>query len=155
MSFAAPTLGPRVWIDGSVLDIDRRIKEGDESGWRGDPSMFLMFNPQNDMFEVWGIDRGGNQYMAAAHHRCDHTLLQKLVAGDPTKNDVIGRVLADNAKLKKEQETKEREQRLEVADRLGHAIRQDVGHLFGGRKHTHSMYSGPRSDRESVEGSDN
>jgi hypothetical protein len=141
MSFAAPTLGPRVWVDSSVLDIDHRIKHGDESGWRGDPSMFLMYNPESKRFEVWGIDRGGNQYMAASHHACDITLLHKLVAGDPQKNDVFAQVLEQNRKIKAEQEATERDKRLEVADKIGFAVRQDIGHLFGGRRPTQSMYS--------------
>ena len=129
----------RAWIDHDVFDIDRRIKEGDESGWRGDPSMFLMWNPANSMFEVWGHDRAGNQYLACSHHRCDHTLLTKLVAGDPVKNDVIGRVMAANDKLAADRREAERDKRLEIADRMGYAIRQDLGHLYGGRNRQHSI----------------
>jgi hypothetical protein len=138
--------GNRVWIDQSVLDIDRRIKEGDESGWRGDPSMFLMFNPATDLFEVWGIDRGGNQYMACSHHQCDHILLQKLVAGDPTKNDVVGKVLEANERLQKDREDAEKDKRMEAHDKLAHAIRQDFGAHLGGRKLSHGMYDGKKKE---------
>lgn len=132
-------LGPaRVWVPTSVFDIDRRIKEGDESGWRGDPSMFLMLNPQTEMFEVWGIDRAGNQYMACSHHSCDHVLLQKLVAGDPQRHDVINEVLKANAQLERDRRAAEREQGLEAADKLGHAIRKD----FDMGKRVHGMYDG-------------
>lgn len=140
-----PTLSPftntrRVWVTTDVLDINRRVQEGDESGWRGDPSMFLMWNPETDEFEVWGTDRAGVQYLAASHHRCDHTLIQKLIAGDPQKNDVIGRVMANNARLEKERSDAERDKRLEIADKLGFAIRSDLGHLYGGRNRKQSLY---------------
>ena len=36
-----------------VYDIANRIQRGDESGWRGDPSASLMFNPLINRFEVW------------------------------------------------------------------------------------------------------
>jgi hypothetical protein len=132
--------GDRIWVSSSVFDIDRRIKEGDESGWRGDPSMFLMLNPATDMFEVWGIDRGGNQYMACSHHTCDHTLLQKLVAGDPTRHDVIAGVLEANEKAKRDREAADRDKALVVADKLGHAIRKD----FDMGKRVHGMYDGKK-----------
>lgn len=133
-------LGPdRVWVPTSVFDIDRRIKEGDESGWRGDPSMFLMLNPRNGMFEVWGIDRGGNQYLACSHHACDHTLLRKLVAGDPQRHDVINETLKANAKAKADRDAADRDKALVVADKLGHAIRADAG-----EKRTHGLYDPPK-----------
>jgi hypothetical protein len=100
---------------------------------------------------VWGIDRGGNQYMAASHHACDHTLLQKLVDGDPQKNDVFAKVLEQNRKVKADEENKQREQQLEVADKIGWAVRQDVGHLFGGRRLQHSMYSRVNESKEGSE----
>ncbi len=102
--------------------------------------MFLMWNPGTDMFEVWGHDRAGIQYLAASHHRCDHTLIAKLIAGDPTKNDVIGRVMSHNAALEKDRADAERDKRLEIADKLGFAIRGDLGHLSGGRNRKHSLY---------------
>ena len=129
-----------MWVESSIFDIDRRIKDGDESGWRGDPSMGLFYNPQTLMFEVWGIDRGGNQYLACSHHACDHTLLAKLVAGDPTRNDVIGRVLAANEKANKDRSDAERDRRSEIADKLGFAIRKDFGHLEGGTHRQTSLY---------------
>ena len=135
----------RVWVDSSVGDIDYRIKHGDATlGWRGDPSMFLMLHPVTGHYEVWGTDRAGNQYMCCSHPFCDVTLIKKLVDGDPTRNDVIGRILADNEKLKKDREDAERDKRLEVADKLGWAIRQDFGQHLGGRKRIHGMYDGKK-----------
>jgi hypothetical protein len=145
MDRAPLVAGGRVWVDTDVFDIDRRIKEGDESGWRGDPSMYLCYDQRTGRFEVWGTDRGGRKYIAASHHACDQTLLTKLVMGDPTKNDVIGRVFAENAKLKAEQDAKVKDRQLEIADKIGFAIRTDLGHLHGGRNRKHSMYQGKKA----------
>ena len=137
--------GPRMWVDASVFDIDRRIKEGDESGWRGDPTMDLMFNPANRMFEVWGTDLAGTRYLAASHHRADHTLIQKLILGDPQKFDVIAGVLETNRRIAEQREAAEREQRMEAHEKLQWAIRRDFAQHFGGKGSVHSV---PARDKE-------
>ena len=38
-------------VSFDVYDIANRIQNGDESGWRGDPSASLMFNPTAARFE--------------------------------------------------------------------------------------------------------
>lgn len=130
----------RVWIESDVFDIDRRIKEGDESGWRGDPTMFLQWNIETRMFEVWGSDARGTRYLACSHHECNHVLLQKLVAGDPRRHDVIQEVLDANERAKVEREAEHREKRMEAHEKLQWGIRQDFGHLLGGKQGVHSMY---------------
>jgi hypothetical protein len=79
------------------------------------------------MFEVWGIDRGGNQYLACSHHACDHTLLAKLVAGDPRRNDVVGNLIAENKRAQERRSAEEADFRRDLADRIGWAIRKDTG----------------------------
>jgi len=136
--------GPRMWVDRGVFEIDRRIKEGDESGWRGDPTMDLMWNPANGMFEVWGTDLAGTRYLAASHHRADHTLLEKLVKGDPRRFDVIAGVLETNARLARERDAAERDMRLEKHEKLAWAINRDFAP--GGNRHrNHSMYPAYRT----------
>ena len=127
---------------GDLMDIDRRIKQGDESGWRGDPTMGVFINRFTGQFEVWGVDRGGNEYLAAAHDKLDHTLLIKLREGDPTKHDVIQRVLDKNQRLRDEREARDRERIAEVADKLQWGIRQDFGQHLGGRKRMHFVSDG-------------
>lgn len=131
--------GPYIYVSSHVLDLDERIKNGD-SGWRGDPSMDLMFNPETRRFEVWGTDAGGNRYLACSHHKADNTLIEKLILGDPTKFDVVAGVLETNARIAAQREAAEREKRLAAHDKLAWAIRQDFGHLAGGRRTQHSMY---------------
>lgn len=128
-----------VHMPETVLDIDRRIKFGDESGWRGDPSMRLYWNPTSMEYEVVGTDAMGVDYLAASHHTCDHTLLIKLVAGDPRKHNVPAEILARNAKRRADIDAAEREQRLAIADKMEWAIRQDLGQHLGGRKRMHAV----------------
>lgn len=118
---------------GDMFDIDYRIKHGDESGWRGDMTMGIFVNPETEWFEVRGLDRNGNPYLAASHPTLDHTLLIKLRDGDPTKNDVHQRVLDHNAKVKLDQEYAQAQARGEGQEKMQWALRQAFGHLTGGR----------------------
>lgn len=142
-----PHLSPgpgRAWVDGDVLDIGRRIQQGDESGWRGDPTMWLAYNAMTGRFEVWATDLGGNQYIAASHDECNHVLIQKLIAGDPRRGDVLAGVLEVNARARADAERREREQRLIAHDKLAWALRKDLGHLYGGTRRQHSMHGAYR-----------
>lgn len=143
-----------MWVNADIFDIDRRIKYGDESGWRGDPTMGLFFNPELNRFEVWGIDRGGTQYIAASHHELSHEILIKLRNGDPTRNDPWQRIIDHNTKVKKEQETADRERRAEVFDKLAWAARQDFGHLYGGRRRQWHIEKGESQPVAPTEGAD-
>lgn len=41
-------------ISNDVLNLDRRIKEGDPTcGWNGDPNMFLVWNQPTKKYQVW------------------------------------------------------------------------------------------------------
>lgn len=123
-----------------VYDIANRIQRGDESGWRGDPSASLMFNPIAGRFEVWMVDATGTPYVACSHHRCDHTLIVKLIEGDWQK----GKELADeitkrNKKIRDAHEQEEQDKRRELADKLHWALVRDIGHLEGSNRRIHSM----------------
>jgi hypothetical protein len=128
---------------GDLFDIDRRIKEGDESGWRGDPSMGVFFNRITHCYEVWGIDRAGNDYLAASHDKLDHTLLIKLREGDPRKHDVFQRVMDHNEKLKADQAAADHEKLGAMAEKMAWAIRRDFAAHMGGGKRQHSIPAVP------------
>lgn len=116
---------------GDMLDIAYRVTHGDESGWRGDPTMRLFVNPATDNFEVWGIDRGGNEYLACSHDKLDHTILIKLREGDPQKHDVIQRVLDHNAKVKADAAAADRDKFMVVGDKVRHAINREFNNGRG------------------------
>lgn len=129
-------------ITSDVYDIATRIREGDESGWRGDPSASLMFNQWTNKFEVWMEDGMRQPYIAATSDRCDHSLILKLIEGDWQK----GRRLLDEIQNKNRaahsaRVLEEEDKRLEIADKLHWAIIKDVGHLNGGNRRHTSFYS--------------
>jgi len=125
--------GSKRWVDGT-FDIDRRIREGDEL-WRGDPDMDLRFNFILQRFEVWGLDAHGDAYIAATNERCDHELLRKLAEGDWQRGrEAEMRVVLHERARRDRVAAEEREARGEAIDRLGWAIRRDLGHLEGGRR---------------------
>ena len=119
--------GQMARIDADVLDIVRRVREGDEL-WRGDPTMDVGWNFVMERFEVWGIDAEGTPYLAATAERLDHRILQKLTENDwqRGKSAVIANALAARAHRKAMEDTAA-ERSAEHVDALGWAIRKDLG----------------------------
>lgn len=127
-------------VSFDVYDIATRIQKGDESGWRGDPSASLMFNPLINRFEVWMVDAMGTPYVAATHDRCDHTLITKLIEGDWQKGKRLAEnLLKHNKKIRDAHQQDEKDKRLELADKLHWALVQDLGHMEGGNRRQYSM----------------
>jgi hypothetical protein len=133
----------RLWLTretaGAMEDIGRRIRDGDESGWRGDPSMALFYNQNTGNFEVWGYDRTGKEYLACVHPHLTLEIITKLREGDWQKHDVIQRVLDQNARMQADRDRADREKRAEIGDKLQWGIRQDFGAHLGGRKRFHAV----------------
>lgn len=134
--------GADQWAEISldVYNISERIRKGDESGWRGDPSASVMFNPMTQQFEVWLVDDQNTPYIACSGPRCDHSLIVKLIEGDWQK----GKRLLEEIQ-KKNREARDREMSLqrdmseELADKMHYAIIKDMGHLEGGTRRQHSF----------------
>jgi hypothetical protein len=127
-------------ITSDVYDIARRIREGDESGWRGDPSASLMHNPFSNMFEVWMIDGMNTPYIAATSHRCDHSLLLKLIEGDWQKGkQLLEAIQKKNHDIHQAKIDAEEDKRLEIADKIHWALMKDIGHHEGGT-HRHTSF---------------
>jgi len=132
--------GQMAEIAFDVYDIATRIQKGDESGWRGDPSASLMFNPLIGRFEVWMVDAMGTPYVACSHHRADHKLIIKPIEGDWQKGKSLHEdLMKRNKAIKAAHETDEQEKRLELADKIHWALIKDIGHLDGGNKRHFSM----------------
>ena len=124
---------------GDLMDIDKRIKYGDESGWRGDPTMCIVFNKPIKQFEVWGIDNHGNQYMAASDHVLGINLVRKLAAGDYQKHDVIQEVLDHTTKMQAAADQEKHEKFREVGEKMQWAIRREFAGHLGGRGGIHAI----------------
>lgn len=129
-------------VSWDVYDIATRIQRGDESGWRGDPSASLMFNPLANRFEVWMVDATNTPYVACSHDRCDHTLITKLIEGDWQKGKQLAEdIMKRNRQIKDAHEQAEKDKRQELADKLHWALVRDLGHLEGSNRRQHSMNS--------------
>jgi len=126
-------------ITTDVYDIARRVREGDESGWRGDPSASLMHNPFTNKFEVWLVDGMNVPYIAATSDKCDHTLIMKLIEGDWQKGKLLEELQKKNRAARQAQIDGEQDRRMEIADKLHWALLKDVGHLEGGT-HRHTSF---------------
>lgn len=142
--------GVRAVVGGEVMDIGRRINEGDPTvGWPGDPSMALCVdteeyltdaagrptgvrNPKWGWFEVWGTDAHGEVYLAASAPRCDAGLLRKLAEGHWSRGNPFDRVVAENRRRQADQDRVERDRREETIDKLHLALRKDLGAYEGG-----------------------
>ena len=144
--------GDRALITGDVLDVGRRINEGDPTvGWEGDPTMVLavdneqfitdidgnmtfpqVSNPQYGWFEVWGLDAHNKAYLAACRPYCDSRLLAALAEGHWKRGDLAERIIRKNQMRVVEQERQAREQRVEANDKLHFALLHDIGAYEGG-----------------------
>lgn len=59
--------GRRVWRDGDVEEIVRRIQQGDPTkGWEGDPRLEVYFAPELRRWELWRLEHDGKHRMVMA-----------------------------------------------------------------------------------------
>ena len=75
---------PNICLDERVMDIDRRIREGDEV-WRGstpEEQHTLTWNPENQKFEVLAQDGHRNWYVCLQSDTCDPSILIELARTD-------------------------------------------------------------------------
>ena len=132
-------------ISTDVYDIARRVREGDESGWQGDPTASILFNPLTQHFEVWLIDAQNTPYIACSSQRCDHSLILKLIEGDWRKGHrLLEDIQKKNAAARKAEDDAKHEQAREIADKIHWAIIKDLGHLEGGTHRQTSLYQGKK-----------
>lgn len=129
-------------ITMDVYNICERIRNGDESGWKGDPSASVMFNPLTAKFEVWLVDGQNVPYIAASGDRCDHSLIVKLIEGDWRKgHQLLKELQTKNRAAHQAQIDSQEDMRMELADKLHWAILKDIGHLEGGTHRQTSFYA--------------
>lgn len=130
------------WVEVSldVYNITERIRKGDESGWRGDPSASVMFNPLTQQFEVWLVDEHQTPYIACSGPRCDHSLIVKLIEGDWQKGKkLLEEIQKKNREARSKEMSLQRDMSEELADKMHYAIMKDLGHMEGGTRRQHSF----------------
>lgn len=128
-----PTEG-KVLVEGAVTDTIRRLKDGDGTfGWEGDPNMEVCVDLETGLYDVWtlGLD-GEPALVAAGKPYCDGRLIEDVIRADTRRFDVLARIDAKNASVKKAHDEKAADERAEFADRLHLALMSDCGHHYGG-----------------------
>lgn len=144
----------RALVDSDVLDIARRLIEGDPvAGWRGEASATLYANPirdpitgkQTHLWEVECLDAAGRPYIAASlmADRVDHRIIEKMVLGDWQRGKVaIDEIMAANQRLVAQREQDRRDAIEQIADKFHFGMLRAIGHLEGGTRRLHSMSTG-------------
>lgn len=142
----AQTYGvPMVEISRDVMDVARRIQEGDEL-WRGDPTMILCWNEMSEQYEVIGHDAKGNPYIALTSDTCDARILVALTESDWQRGSraMIDRLVKAEEKAGRDLDRARRDANREIADKVAWGIRRAFAAHLGGRSTTYSMNSGRR-----------
>ena len=116
---------------GDLMDIDRRAKFGDESGWRGDPSFCVCINTLTGWFEVWGTDGTGLHYKAASNPKLGIELIHQLRDGDPRKHDVFDEVMKRNAQHQADKVAADRDAFEVLADKVAWGVRRTFSTELG------------------------
>lgn len=114
---------------GDVADITRSVQDGDATvGWRGDASMDVY--REGSVVKVYGFDRSGERYQAAAVHVAStdwrRTLLEKLRDGDwQSETSFAQKVMDAEDKRKADADSVKRDQISEIADKFVSARLRD------------------------------
>jgi DNA-binding helix-hairpin-helix protein with protein kinase domain len=134
-------------VTGEMEDLMKRLRDGDATvGWLGDDTLELVAVVPVDpvtkrpvaagqqMFEVWGHDVEGKQYVCLRWPRADASLLRRLAEIDPRTSDFMRTILAAEEKRQRDLEQKVADIREEAGDRAHFAILRDIGHMEGQTK---------------------
>lgn len=143
--------GGKVLVEGEAQDIVGRIKNGDPSkGWEGDPSMRVFVVEQEGyivngkkpgemrpgmrcIFEVWGIDRHGEPYLAIESETCGPELIDKLLRADTRRRDVVEEAIKAQEQMQADIARAQQEHNEELADRMAFALQGDNAAHLGGK----------------------
>lgn len=110
-------------------DLVRRLREGDSTGWEGDPRLTLAWNRPERRYELWRLERD-SQYRLVARGPIDggmpYDLTRQLVAHDQRRGfDVFAEVRAHNAEVERRQEADLTEKMAPAYEKLRWALRKD------------------------------
>ena len=136
---------PMVEVTLDVLDIGRRIQDGDEL-WRGDPSMALTWNQYTEEFEVIALDGKGQPYVVLSAPECDQRILIQLAESDWQRapRERLARMVAQEAANAKAKEAAMVDMESDIAQRLAWGLKQVFAAHMGGRTDTYSFNTGGR-----------
>lgn len=131
---------PMVAIDADVMDIGRRIQQGDEL-WRGDPSMALTYNAWTGEFEVIALDGKGEPYVVVSAPECDQRILIQLAESDWQRDakQRIAAFLAKEAKARADADARHADISGEMADKLAWGLKRAFAGHMGGKSWSYSF----------------
>ncbi len=126
--------GRRVWRDGDVEEIVRRIQQGDPTkGWEGDPRLEVYFDQQLRRWELWRLEHDGEYRMVMASKpgaALDLSVIDFLVAHDRNRGfDIQRHIEVVNNGIRRRRSAEFQEWvREEVGPRIAHAASK--GRIF-------------------------
>lgn len=127
-----------VGVPMDVFSIGERIMRGDATmGWRGDPRMSLMFNPdpatnRGKPFEVWGVDQFKRPYIVARYESVGPRILADLAASDwQNGTPMLDRMYEAERKKRADKAAKRRDENDEILEKLRWGINKTFGHMTG------------------------
>lgn len=119
--------GRRVWRDGHIEEIVRRLQQGDPTkGWEGDPRLEVYFEPTERRWELWRLEHDG-QYRRVLYSdpgkTLDFDVIDHLVAHDRNRGfDVQNHIEVVNGGIRNRRSAEFSEWVAgEVAPRIAHA----------------------------------
>lgn len=122
-------------VEGAAADLERRVQQGDPTlGWEGDPSMRVVIvegvisGRKAVRWEVWAPDPQTREpFCVASSMTLGPELIRKIVAADTRRRDVVGEFIAKERKRVLDERKAMSERHEEVADKMHHALRKDLG----------------------------
>jgi hypothetical protein len=130
--------GRSAMIDGALLELDRMLKNGDPViGWRGDETMWVEVNNQDNVVEVWHLDREMVPYVACSTSPSggyERRLMEQVIRGDWRRgNDRFTEITAENTAAQKSADNVTDSMQDELAEKLAWAIQKDYDgtNLYG------------------------
>lgn len=105
--------GGRAWVDTEVCDFVERLKAFN-------PNLALYQNPDKSWLIAEVTEDGGVHYVmrsqVGAH--LGPQVIEKLAAGDRRRHDVVGKVIANNDKIRADKAEADRESKLVALDNV-------------------------------------
>jgi hypothetical protein len=124
--------GRRLWIDGAMREVIRKIQCGDPvRGWEGDPYLAVYWDQPNARWELWREEFDGEHRkvcQSAPGVPFDERLIDELVSWDQRRRaiDIHAEIGAHNERVDAERLRPHHEYLIEEAGpRLRHAFKKD------------------------------
>lgn len=143
MDYLRRTGSAVVEVPADVLDIGRRIQQGDEL-WRGDPNMELLYDDMQDVYVIVAHDSTGHPYVVLERPYCDQRLLEELTMSDWQNGSraLIERLVKQENAAQKAKDDAWSDMAGEIGEKLAWAVKRTFATHLGGRSNTYSMNTG-------------